>query len=131
MKKNFKMFVLGLLTGVVLVSAPVMANDLWEKIDVVRNKIAVMVNGQKLDADNFLYNDTTYVPIRAVAESLGVNVEYKDGVAYIGKIRSKRKPLDIVAHRIKTVVNTCGLKSISAVFFGHFKRRIAKQLNCM
>ena len=84
MKKNFKMFVLGLLTGVVLVSAPVMANDLWEKIDVVRNKIAVMVNGQKLDADNFLYNDTTYVPIRAVAESLGVNVEYKDGVAYIG-----------------------------------------------
>ena len=84
MKKNFKMFVLGLLAGVVLVSAPAMANDIWDKIDVVRNKIAVIVNGQKLDADNFLFNDTTYVPIRAVAESLGVNVEYKDGVAYIG-----------------------------------------------
>lgn len=82
--KKMKNFILGILVGSLMVSVPVLADDIWEKIDVVRNKIVVMVDGQKVDADNFLYNDTTYVPIRAVAEALGVNVVYNNGVAYIG-----------------------------------------------
>ena len=82
--KKMKNFVLGILVGALLVSVPVLADDIWEKIDVVRNKIAVVVDGEKINADNFLFNDTTYVPIRAVAEKLGVSVAYKDGVAYIG-----------------------------------------------
>lgn len=85
MKKNLKTFVLGLVVGVMLTATPVIANTIWERIDVVRNKIAVMVDGEKLEADNFLYQDTTYVPIRAVAEGLGLSVTYKDGVAYIGE----------------------------------------------
>ena len=83
MKKSMKSFVLGVLVGALLISVPAFAQDIWERIDVVRNKIVVMVGGEKLEADNFLYKDTTYVPIRAVAEGLGMNVTFKDGVAYI------------------------------------------------
>lgn len=83
MKKNFKTFVLGAIIGAMCVSVPALADVIWEKIDVVRNHITVMVGGEKLDADNFLYLDTTYVPIRAVAEALGMNVTYENGVAYI------------------------------------------------
>ncbi len=83
MKKNFKTFILGVVIGAMCVSVPAMANVIWEKIDVVRNHMTVMIDGEKLEADNFLYLDTTYVPIRAVAEGLGKNVTYKDGVAYI------------------------------------------------
>ncbi|MBQ6998541.1 MAG: peptidylprolyl isomerase [Clostridia bacterium] len=83
MKKNFKTFILGVVIGAMCVSIPAMADVIWEKIDVVRNHMTVMIDGEKLEADNFLYLDTTYVPIRAVAEGLGRNVIYKDGVAYI------------------------------------------------
>ncbi len=84
MKKNFKTLVLGMVIGATLVGTPVLADVIWEKISVVRNYVTVMIDGEKLNADNFLYLDTTYVPIRAVSEALGKNVSYKDGVAYIG-----------------------------------------------
>lgn len=83
MKKNLKYLVLGIIIGAVAVSATVLADAIWEKIDVVRNHIVVNVDGVKLEADNFLYNDTTYVPIRAVAEALGKNVGFSHGVASI------------------------------------------------
>jgi len=84
MKKNFKFLALGIVIGALTVNATALADIIWEKIDVVRNRVVVMVNGEKIEADNFLYNDTTYVPIRAVAEALGQNVDYEDGIAYIG-----------------------------------------------
>ena len=36
----------------------------------------VYVDGKEVQADNFLYNDTTYLPIRAVSEALGKDVQY-------------------------------------------------------
>lgn len=83
MKKNFKTLVLGIVIGALAVSVPVMADVVWERIEVMRNQIAVMVDGERLEADNFVYKETTYVPIRAVAEALGLNVTYENGVAYI------------------------------------------------
>ena len=55
-----------------------MANGIWEKIDVVRNDVQVVVNGVGVTADNFLYNDTTYLPLRAVGEALDLNVQYDE-----------------------------------------------------
>ncbi|MDW7662184.1 MAG: stalk domain-containing protein [Bacillota bacterium] len=50
------------------------AVDTSESIDVFRNLIKVDVNNQLVTMDNFLYNGTTYVPIREVAELLGKDV---------------------------------------------------------
>lgn len=83
MKKNFKTLAVGILIGALSVSIPALADAVFERIDVMRNQIDVMIDGEKLEADNFVYNNTTYVPIRAVAEGLGRNVVYENGVAYI------------------------------------------------
>ncbi len=39
--------------------------------------MTVNVNGKQILADNFLYHETTYIPIRAVAEELGATVQYE------------------------------------------------------
>ncbi len=54
---------------------PVFANSILQKIDVLVNNIVLYVNNEQVGVDNFLYNGTTYVPLRAVAEMNGMNVE--------------------------------------------------------
>lgn len=86
MKKELKGFVCGVLT-VSVIGACASAAGIWDKIDVLRNDIKVVVNGKEISVDNFLYNDTTYIPLRAVSTALGENVEYDEttGTAYIGE----------------------------------------------
>lgn len=45
-------------------------------INVDANLMTVNVNGKQITGDNFLYNGTTYIPIRAAAESLGATVQF-------------------------------------------------------
>lgn len=76
MKKEVKYLVSGVLIGAMAVSIPTLADTIWEKIDVARNAIKLDVNGTPVESDLFLYNDTTYVPIRVVSELLGKTVTY-------------------------------------------------------
>ena len=76
MKGNIKSFICGMLVMGVISSAAVYAVDAWQTINVLPNTIKVVVNGKEVQADNFLYNDTTYLPIRAVSEALGKDVQY-------------------------------------------------------
>lgn len=83
MKKSMKYLVLGIVIGAISASIPALAEVIWERIDVVRNQIKVVVHGEEIKVDNFLYNDTTYIPLRAVSEAMGLSVEYDNGVAII------------------------------------------------
>ena len=47
----------------------------------------------------------------------------------LGKIRRERKAFDVVANRIKAVVDKRGFQRVSAAFFDHFKARRAKKLD--
>lgn len=72
-----KKFILGFITGGILAAAVTgFAVDAWQSINVLPNTIKVIVDGKEVQADNFLYNDTTYLPIRAVSEALKMNVQY-------------------------------------------------------
>lgn len=62
-----------LLTGGVVYAA---GGGINKSIDVVMNAINLVVDGQTIFNENFLYNGTTYVPVRAVAESLGKEVQW-------------------------------------------------------
>jgi len=50
--------------------------DLTETIRVYRNRVSVEAEGIRITADNFLYNGTTYVPLRAVAEIFDMKVDW-------------------------------------------------------
>jgi len=58
-----------------------------KEIKVQKNTMKIFVNGNQVDADNFVYKDTTYVPLRKISEMLSKNVEWEklSNTAYIGK----------------------------------------------
>ena len=76
MKGNIKSFICGMLVMGVISCVGAYATDVWQNINVLPNTIKVVVDGKEVQADNFLYNDTTYLPIRAVSEALGKDVQY-------------------------------------------------------
>ena len=78
MKKEIKGFICGMIATSLLGCVSISAAGVWDKIDVLRNDINVVVNGTPVNADNFLYNDTTYLPMRVVAETLGKEVQYDE-----------------------------------------------------
>lgn len=87
MKKEIKGFICGVLSTVVIGVGVVSASGIWDNISVLRNDITVIVNGNEVAADNFVYKDTTYLPLRAVSEALEQPVEYDEttNTAYIGE----------------------------------------------
>lgn len=94
--KNFKGFTAGVLCGAIVMGAvPTIAKVGKEAIDVVYNNIKVEVNGIKTTmpkgVEPFMYNGTTYLPVRAVAEALGEKVEYdkKTSTVYVGSRTEK------------------------------------------
>ena len=62
MKGNMKSFICGMLVMGVISCAGAYATDVWQNINVLPNTIKVVVDGKEVQADNFLYNDTTYLP---------------------------------------------------------------------
>ena len=81
MKGNIKSFICGMLVMGVISGAVVFAADAWQTINVLPNTIKVVVDGKEVQADNFLYNDTTYLPIRAVSEALKMDVQYDNATS--------------------------------------------------
>ncbi len=79
MKKSYiKGFIAGLLVAGLLMSAPAMADALYETIYVLVNRVKIVINGQPADIDSLVYNGRTYVPLRAYSELLDKSVDYDD-----------------------------------------------------
>ena len=62
-KKTLKSFVVGVIITTMFMSTAVGA-QIKNTIDVMFNTINIKINGEDQDIDNFLYEGTTYVPIR-------------------------------------------------------------------
>lgn len=74
MKKQLQGFIIGVIITAMILTSTSFAETIKQTIEVVFNSINITVNGEKVEADNILYNGTTYVPLRAVAEMLGKEV---------------------------------------------------------
>lgn len=74
MKKEIKGFIVGSLCASLCTAAVSHAAGWFESINVTRNSATISVDSVPINADNFIYNDTTYVPLRAVTEALGCSV---------------------------------------------------------
>lgn len=100
--KGLKGFVLGIIITTMLMSTAV-GEQIRKTIDVIYNSVNITVNDEKVDVDNFLYEGTTYIPLRAISEMLGKEVgwneitntasindkEIKDTLADIDRISEK------------------------------------------
>jgi len=76
MKSKIKVIIVGIMAIVILAGSVAYAagGGIKKSIQVVINGINLIVDGQTISADNILYNGTTYVPVRALAEVLGKEV---------------------------------------------------------
>lgn len=86
MKKELKGFILGALTATLVTSGITFAAGKWTNIDVLENDVNVIVDGKLLGESNFVYNDRTYLPLRAVAEAVGKYIDYDitTNTVYVG-----------------------------------------------
>src|SRR5574343_1231874 len=77
MKRRIKDIIIGIIVGCVLIgTTPVLADSITQSIEVVLNSVKVQIDGENLNANTILYNGTTYLPMRAVAEAVGKDVEW-------------------------------------------------------
>ena len=77
---NFKAFVSGVVVTAVALQCGTFAYGKWmeEKISVIYQNIRVTVADKELTTSNepFIYNGTTYLPVRDVAEAVGKKVSW-------------------------------------------------------
>lgn len=98
MKREVKGFFVGVLTMALIVSMTpaIFADTVNKAISVVYRNIKIYVDGSWIESKDaagnkveaFIYNGTTYLPVRAVAEALGKDVAWdsKTNSVYIGKM---------------------------------------------
>ena len=87
MKEKLKGVAIGLLMGALLTGGISYAANRAETIDVFYDNIKIFIDGEELDprdgdgqkVEPFIYNGTTYLPVRAVGQAVGKSVEW-DGV---------------------------------------------------
>ena len=84
MKKRLQGLVVGVLIGTILASGAVFAKQTSKKAELFYNNIKIKLNGQEVkpkDANGnyvepFIIDGTTYLPVRAVANALGISVNW-------------------------------------------------------
>lgn len=75
--KEIKGFIAGVLITLLLLN-PVIAlgEAVAENIEVYFNKVNININGVPQEIDNFIYNNTAYVPLKTISEVLGKVLEW-------------------------------------------------------
>ena len=101
MKKRLQGLIAGLLIGAILMSGGVFAKQISEKAELFYHDIKIYIDGAEIvpkDANNnvvepFTMNGTTYLPVRAISNAFGKDVEWDGSTqsVYIGK-KDQTKP---------------------------------------
>ncbi len=96
MKKRLQGFVAGVLCCVLLAGIGVLAKNTTETIQAIYRDIKIYVDGVKIEpkdangntVEPFIYNGTTYLPVRAVGEAINKQVSWDGNTnsVYLGDI---------------------------------------------
>lgn len=84
-----------LITGTLFTS--VFAASFEQSIKVVYNNIKLVIDGKQVDpkdangntVEPFIYNGTTYLPVRALSTALGVNIEWDNSTATVNVTKTE------------------------------------------
>lgn len=74
MRKELKGMMIGIVLSSFIAGGSVLAAGYNRTIEVLFNNVNLTVNGKKVESENILYNGTTYIPLRDVADLLGKEV---------------------------------------------------------
>lgn len=93
MKNRNKVLIMGLSLSLAFATGVVASNNLTD-IKVKLNEVKLLVNGNEIVATNILYDGTTYVPVRDVANAFDKEVDF-DSKTQTVNIKDKSKAEDI------------------------------------
>ena len=101
MKKRVQGLIAGVLIGAMLTSVGVFAKNIRQTIDAVYMNVKLVIDGEEItpkDVDGnivepFIYNGTTYLPVRAIGEAFDKDVHWDGETAtvYVGDIVKPEK----------------------------------------
>ncbi len=101
MKKRLQGLIAGVLIGALLASGTVFARQVSEMAEIFYNNIKIYIDGGEVVpkdvngnvVEPFIMNGTTYLPVRAISNAFGKDVEWEGATqsVYIGK-KDQTKP---------------------------------------
>ncbi len=105
MKKRLQGMIAGVLIGAILTSGVVFAKQITATAELLYNNIKITINGQELlpkDANGnyvepFTINGTTYLPVRAVASALGMDVDWDGNTSTVILSNALTAPFTLAA----------------------------------
>lgn len=104
-KKSIFSFIIIICTILIFNIKSTSANSILQKIEVLFNSVSIYVNNEQIASNNFLYNGTTYVPLRAVAEMNGMKINWN----------SEKKRADLISNEAFNMKTTDGKYNIIVV----------------
>ena len=108
MKKRLQGMIIGVLIGSVIAGGTVYAKSGTESIQVMYDNIKIFMDGEEVtpkdgngqSVEPFIYNGTTYLPVRAVSNAIGKEVSW-DGVEKVIYLGAK-------PGNVENWLNECG-----------------------
>lgn len=103
MKKRLQGIIAGIIVGVMLTGGTVFAKKVNEVKELFYNDIKITLNGQKIEpkdangtiVEPFIIDGTTYLPVRAIANSLDINVEWDGNTNTVKLSNAKKAPFTL------------------------------------
>jgi len=114
-RHNLGGFFVGFAFALIAMSTITVLADNLSQIDVSLGKVKLMVHGNSIDRETILFNGTTFVPLRAVAEVLDQEVSYDSTIstAYIDtKGINRQAQIDAMQRANKEIEYYYGLDRI-------------------
>ncbi|MBE7010860.1 MAG: hypothetical protein E7418_05150 [Ruminococcaceae bacterium] len=144
MKKRLQGLVIGVLMGIIFTSGIAIAANTTTLYDVIANGVKIVVDGQKLNptdangnkVEPIIYNGTTYLPVRAVANALGKAV-YWDGpnyTVYLGDMDGKLVYPTVELENMQSISNPHKIargKALIDNYGNTYDRAVYKTFGCI
>ncbi|MBQ3055275.1 MAG: hypothetical protein IJC88_04140 [Oscillospiraceae bacterium] len=105
MSKRLQGLIAGVLIGVMLSSSAAFAKNIYETIQAVYMNVKLVVDGEEITpkdvngnvVEPFIYNGTTYLPVRAIGEAFDKDVQWDGETAtvYVGDVVKPAKEVHL------------------------------------
>lgn len=123
---NKKSFISGMLMAVILIGiiGTAHAQNTATTVDIYYRDIIIKINGQEVktnETEPFILNGSTYLPIRAVSEALGLEVTWDDETSTVG-LNNPNRQTDKINYWIWSIAEnieiTCKLANRPMILHG-------------